>query len=99
MIAFELLLTVPFFGIMGALTMWLTGMRPLRISVLTIFVLAAHVGVLAFIVAYGLVFGDADIGFSGVRTIVGLLLGMPIAGIVSGWLAARWFSARAGSSD
>ena len=68
MIAFELLLTVPFFGIMG---------------------------VLAFIVAYGLVFGDADIGFSGVRTIAGLLLGMPIAGIVSGWLAARWYSARA----
>jgi len=38
---------VTFFGSVGALVLWLTGFRPLRIALLTTFVLAAHVGMLS----------------------------------------------------
>jgi hypothetical protein len=92
-----LLLSVAFFGSIGAPVLWLTGTRPLRISVLTVFVLAAHVGMLAFIVAYSATF-DLHHELESLRSVVGVLLGMPIAGILCGWLAARWYSARSRES-
>jgi len=45
--ALGLLMSVTFFGSVGALVLWLTGFRPLRIALLTTFVLAAHVGMLS----------------------------------------------------
>ena len=93
--ALGLFLSLAFFGSTGALVLWLTGIRPLRIAVLTTFVLAAHAGMLAFGIVYGRVLANADNQLTSAGEVFGLLLGLPLAGILCGWLAARWFSARA----
>jgi hypothetical protein len=97
--ALGLLLSVAFFGTTGAVVLWFTRVRPLRIAVLAVFVLAAQAGLFAFVMAYGAVFADADNNLTSAGAVVGILLGMPVAGVVCGWIAARWFAARLARND
>jgi hypothetical protein len=92
--AFGLFLSLAFFGTVGAVLMRRAEMRPLRASVLAVFVLAAHLGVLAFALAYGGVAAAVEQKPTSPAAIFSFLLGLPLAGVLSGWLAARWFAAR-----
>ena len=93
---FGLLLATAFFGTVGALVLRLAGVRPLRLSILIAFVVAAQAGVLTFGAAYGALFADAKNTLTSGVAVIGLLVGMPLAGILAGLLAARWLAARQG---
>jgi MFS family permease len=90
---FGLLLATTFFAIVGVLVLRLAGMWPLRLWVLITFVIAAVAGALAFGAVYGALFADADNVFPSEGAVIGILLGMPVVGILSGLLAARWLTA------
>ena len=89
-----LVLSAAFFALVGAAVLWTSGVRPLRLSVLAAFIVAAQGGLLAFAAAYGLLFANADNQLTSAPAVIGMLLGMPVAGTLSGWLVARRLARR-----
>ena len=77
------------FGGLGLVLLPRAGIRPVRPTVLITFIIAAQVGVLAFGAAYGAVFGSGDNQLHSTAAVIGLLAGMPVVGVATGWLAAR----------
>ena len=82
-------LTTTFFAIVGLIVLSLSGVRPLRLVVLAAFVVAAQAGLLAYGAACGAVFADGSHQLRSGGAVIGLLIGMPVAGTLTGWVAAR----------
>ena len=91
---FGLFIAVAFFGTGGAIALRFAGVRPVRPSVLVTFIVAAQIGALTFAAAYGALFADAHNTLTSAGAVIGLLLGMPLAGLLAGFVAARWLAAR-----
>jgi hypothetical protein len=83
------ILSTTLFAVVGAVVLWLSGVRPLRLPVLAAFVGAAQVGLLAYAAAYGAVFADESNRLRSAPAVLGILVGMPVAGTLTGWVAAR----------
>ena len=86
---FGFLLSAAFFATVGVIVLRLSGIRPITLPVLAMFVVSAQIGVLAFGAAYGAVFANADDQLTSGGAVVGMLVGMPLAGSFAGWLVAR----------
>jgi len=90
-------MAVPFFGfvlglilfsILGIIVLRFSGVAPIRPLTVTAFVAAAFVGVLAYAVVYGEVFGQGDqLRFR--ATVMGFLIGVPVVATVAGAFASR----------
>jgi hypothetical protein len=94
--ALGFVLSAAFFALVGAGILPRGGVRPVRPPVLAAFVVAAQVGVIAFAAASGFIFAGAEDQLRDPGTIVGFLVGMPIAGSLCGLLVARWLASRRG---
>ena len=92
-----------FFVVIGAVVLRLTGIRPLRPVVLLVFVVVALLGMSLFGGAYSALFADESHQLRSNAAIIGLLIGLPAAGTLTGWsvaypLATLLTRARAGAS-
>ena len=92
--ALGFILSTTFFGVVGAVALRRGGVRPLRPAVLAAFVVAAQAAVLAFGAVYAALVANGDDHLTSAGAVVGLLFGMPVAGTLCGWYAARWVAAR-----
>ncbi len=82
------------FGAVGLVALPLLGVRSRRFGALVVFVLAAQSGALLFALAYGWLFADAAGQLRSTGSVIGLFLGMPVAGVALGAAAVRRFVAR-----
>ena len=88
--ALGFLLSAAFFAAIGAALLRRGVARPFSPWDLPLFVAAAQLGVLLFAVVYGALFADPQGTLTHPAAIVGMLLGMPLAGIGTGWALLRW---------
>ena len=88
LILLGLILVAGIFAGLGALVLWLTPWPGLRWVSLFWFVFSAFVGAGAYALAYEAIFGDSTGAFATTTLLVFLLVGIPIAALVVGWLGA-----------
>ena len=88
LILLGLILVSGIFAGLGALALWLTPWPGLRWSSIFWFVFSAFVGAGAYALAYEAIFGDATGALPTTSLLVFLLVGIPIAGLIVGWLGA-----------
>jgi hypothetical protein len=93
---FGFLLSSAFFAGVGAVVLRLTGVRPVRAIVLLAFVVAAQAGLLVYVAVYGAIFADASNHLRSTGAVLGMLVGMPVAGSLTGLAAARLLARRLG---
>jgi hypothetical protein len=94
--ALGFVLSAAVFALVGAAILPRGGIRPVRLSVLAAFVVAAQIGVIAFAAAYGAIFADADDQLRSTGLVFGLLAGMLVVGSLCGLSVARWLASRRG---
>lgn len=96
---------VPLFGLVIASTLFaglaavalpLAGLRPVRVWMLAVFIVSANVAGLAYSGLYGLLLADANNQLGSISAVLGLLLGIPVAGALVGVAAVRLLARRFG---
>ena len=87
---FGLLLSVPLFGAVGVLALWVLRVAQRQILALLLFIATAQLGMLAFAVFYSAAFANAQNHLESRARVLGLVVGLPVAGSLLACIVLRW---------